>query len=46
MKTVRQLTDTFERFSRVSGLVANCGKSNVYMAGVDTSLKNYIVFEL
>lgn len=46
VKTVKQLSQTFDHFSQVSRLIANCGKSNVYLAGVDMGTKRLILIEL
>lgn len=46
IESIRMLAETFGEFSKDSGLVANCRKSNVYMAGVDGDTKAQILNEL
>ena len=43
MAFVRILLDKLEIFANSSGLVANSSKSDMYLAGIPTSLKQYIV---
>ena len=43
MASVRILLDKLEIFANSSGLVANSSKSDMYLAGIPTSLKQYIV---
>ena len=43
MASVRILLDKLEIFANFSGLVANCSKSDMHLADIPTSLKQYIV---
>lgn len=40
--SVKRLNNAFGQFSRASGLVVNCGKSNNFFAGVENNAKNQI----
>lgn len=45
MSSIRALAKTFDEFSKTSGLIANCGKSCVYLAGVQEQIKAQISYE-
>lgn len=43
VSSIRQLMEVLDRFARVSGLIANQQKSNVYFGGVDSGTKQEIL---
>ncbi|KAL6551480.1 hypothetical protein OROGR_007634 [Orobanche gracilis] len=43
LKSTTALMDMFERFSKTSGLIANCPKSEIYFSGVKQEVKERIL---